>query len=167
MRLRVSDNDIINIDNVDFIEMDGRYILFHSKGVVYKSIYNNEFESQSTFNNIDNLLRVKDARFITKEELNVEDERKAKGFKMFWAMYDKRVDEKNCRISFMRLTLEEMGKAINGVKSYVDSTPNKKYRKNPRTWINQKGWESEVVLSEDDKKKVNRYVQPKYVSNDR
>ena len=167
MRLRVSDNDIINIDNVDFIEMDGRYILFHSKGVVYKSIYNNEFESQSTFNNIDNLLRVKDARFITKEELNVEDERKAKGFKMFWAMYDKRVDEKNCRISFMRLTLEEMGKAINGVKSYVDSTPNKKYRKNPRTWINQKGWESEVVISEDDKKKVNRYVQPKYVSNDR
>jgi len=167
MRLRVSDNDIINIDNVDFIEMDGRYILFHSKGVVYKSIYNNEFESQSTFNNIDNLLRVKDARFITKEELNVEDERKAKGFKMFWAMYDKRVDEKNCRISFMRLTLEDMGKAINGVKSYVDSTPDKKYRKNPRTWINQKGWESEVVLSEDDKKKVNRYVQPKYVSDDR
>tara|TARA_R100000734_G_C3314078_1_gene105583 strand:+ start:377 stop:880 length:504 start_codon:yes stop_codon:yes gene_type:complete len=167
MRLRVSDNDIINIDNVDFIEMDGRYILFHSKGVVYKSIYNNEFESQSTFNNIDNLLRIKDARFITKEELNVEDERKAKGFNMFWAMYDKRVDEKNCRISFMRLTLEEMGKAINGVKSYVESTPNKKYRKNPRTWINQKGWESEVVLSEDDKKKVNRYVQPKYVSDDR
>ena len=167
MRLRVSDNDIINIDNVDFIEMDGRYILFHSKGVVYKSIYNNEFESQSTFNNIDNLLRVKDARFITKEEMNVEDERKAKGFNMFWAMYDKRVDEKNCRISFMRLTLEEMGKAINGVKSYVDSTPDKKYRKNPRTWINQKGWESEIVLSEDDKKKVNRYVQPKYVSDDR
>ena len=167
MRLRVSDNDIINIDNVDFIEMDGRYILFHSKGVVYKSIYNNEFESQSTFNNIDNLLRVKDARFITKEELNNEDERKSKGFNMFWAMYDKRVDEKNCRISFMRLTLEEMGKAINGVKSYVDSTPDKKYRKNPRTWINQKGWESEIVLSEDDKKKVNRYVQPKYVSDDR
>ncbi len=167
MRLRVSDNDIINIDNVDFIEMDGRYILFHSKGVVYKSIYNNEFESQSTFNNIDNLLRVKDARFITKEELNNEDERKAKGFNMFWAMYDKRVDEKNCRTSFMRLTLEDMGKAINGVKSYVDSTPDKKYRKNPRTWINQKGWESEIVLSEDDKKKVNRYVQPKYVSDDR
>jgi len=167
MRLRVSDNDIINIDNVDFIEMDGRYILFHSKGVVYKSIYNNEFESQSTFNNIDNLLRVKDARFITKEELNNEDERKSKGFNMFWAMYDKRVDEKNCRISFMRLTLEDMGKAINGVKSYVDSTPDKKYRKNPRTWINQKGWESEIVLSEDDKKKVNRYIQPKYVSDDR
>ena len=167
MRLRVSDNDIINIDNVDFIEMDGRYILFHSKGVVYKSIYNNEFESQSTFNNIDNLLRVKDARFITKEELNNEDERKSKGFNMFWAMYDKRVDEKNCRISFMRLTLEDMGKAINGVKSYVDSTPDKKYRKNPRTWINQKGWESEIVLSDDDKKKVNRYIQPKYVSDDR
>jgi len=167
MRLRVSDNDIINIDNVDFIEMDGRYILFHSKGVVYKSIYNNEFESQSTFNNIDNLIRVKDARFITKEELNNEDERKSKGFNMFWSMYDKRVDEKNCRISFMRLTLEDMGKAINGVKSYIDSTPDKKYRKNPRTWINQKGWESEVVLSEDDKKKVNRYVQPKYVSDDR
>tara|TARA_R100000951_G_scaffold81290_1_gene69027 strand:- start:347 stop:850 length:504 start_codon:yes stop_codon:yes gene_type:complete len=167
MRLRVSDNDIINIDSVDFIEMDGRYLLFHSKGVVYKSIYNNEFESQSTFNNINNYLTVTDARFTTEQSIKEEDKRKSKGFSMFWSMYDKRVDEKNCRTSFMRLTLEDMGKAIKGVKDYVDSTPDKKYRKNPRTWINQKGWESEVVISEDDKKKTNRYIQPKYVTDDR
>ena len=60
-----------------------------------------------------------------------------------------------------------MGNAIKGVKDYVESTPDKKYRKNPRTWINQKGWESEVVISEDDKKKINRYIQPKYVTDDR
>ena len=167
MRLRVSDNDIINIDNIDFIEMDGRYILFHSKGIVYKSIYNNEFESQSTFNNIDNYLAVKDARFTIEQADKSEDERKSKGFDMFWSMYDKRVDQKNTRVSFMRLTLEDMGKAINGVKNYVESTPDKKYRKNPRTWINQRGWESEIVLSEDAKKKTNRYIQPKYVTDDR
>ena len=167
MRIRVSDNDIINIDNIDFIEMDGRYLLFHSKGIVYKSIYNNEFESQSTFNNINHYLTVTDARFTTEQSIKEEDERKSKGFDMFWSMYDKRVDEKNCRVSFMRLTLKDMGNAIKGVKDYVESTPDKKYRKNPRTWINQKGWESEVVISEDDKKKINRYIQPKYVTDDR
>ena len=88
MRIRVSDNDIINIDNIDFIEMDGRYLLFHSKGIVYKSIYNNEFESQSTFNNINHYLTVTDARFTTEQSIKEEDERKSKGFDMFWSMYD-------------------------------------------------------------------------------
>jgi len=167
MRLRVSDNDIINTDNVDFIEMDGRYIVFHSKEKVYKSLYNNEFESQTTFNNINHYLKVTDARFLNKTSPKEEDQRRSKGFDMFWSMYDKRIDEKNARISFMRLTLEEMGKAIKGVKSYIESTPDKKYRKNPRTWINSKGWESEILLSSDDKKELNRYTQPKYVTDDR
>ena len=100
MRLRVSDNDIINTDNVDFIEMDGRYIVFHSKEKVYKSLYNNEFESQTTFNNINHYLKVTDARFLNETSPKEEDQRRSKGFDMFWSMYDKRIDEKNARISF-------------------------------------------------------------------
>jgi hypothetical protein len=83
---------------------------------------------------------------------------------MFWNLYDKKVDRPKVRITFMTLTLTEMGKAIKGVKAYVDSTPDKKYRKNPRTWLNARGWENEVQV---DKKKTNRYVQPKYITDER
>ena len=64
----------------------------------------------------------------------------------------------------MQLSLTDMGEAIKGVKEYVESTPNKRYRKNPTTWVNNKGWSSEVLL---DKKKTNRYVKPKYISDER
>ena len=83
---------------------------------------------------------------------------------MFWNLYDKRVDKNRARTSFMNLTLEDMIEAVKGVKAYVDSTPDKKYRKMPSTWIRNRGWESEIL---SDKKNTNRYVKPKYHTDER
>ena len=65
----------------------------------------------------------------------------------------------------MQLTLQEMGKAVKSVKAYIESTPNKEYRKNPTTWIRQKCWNDEIVVEKI--KKTNRYVKPKYITDER
>lgn len=164
MKYRVSDTDIINIDKVEFIEVDGRSINFHTSSNVHQSIYNNEMESNCVFNNIVNHFATIDLRFSDSKKPENEAERKEKAFEMFWNLYDKKIDRPKAKTTFMALTLTEMGEAIKGVKAYVDSTPDKKYRKNPRTWLNARGWENEIQA---DKNKTNRYVKPKYISDER
>jgi hypothetical protein len=164
MKYRVSDTDIISIDKVEFIEVDGRSINFHTSTNTHQSIYNNDMESNCVFNNIVNHFATIDLRFSDAKKPETEAERKEKAFEMFWNLYDKKVDKPKARLTFMNLTITEMGDAIKGVKAYVDSTPDRTYRKFPRTWLNARGWENEIKI---DKKKENRYVKPKYISDER
>tara|TARA_R110002020_G_scaffold9539_2_gene37439 strand:- start:7250 stop:7750 length:501 start_codon:yes stop_codon:yes gene_type:complete len=166
MKIRVSDTDILETNSIDFIELDGRSISFHIKGRVYQSIYNNAMESMCVFNNIQKLITPKDVRFSTEDKPATTSERREAGWNMFWNLYDKKVDMKSAKSSFMNLTIAEMGEAIKGVKAYVDTTPNKKYRKNASSWINQKGWKNELKLDKDNKE-TNRYVKPKYITDER
>lgn len=164
MKLRVSDTNIIITDRLNFVEIDGRSIHFHFTDNKHESIYNNEMEAMCVFNNINHCLTITDARFESKEKQVTEDERKEKGFEMFWNLYDKKIDKNKAKKSFMNLTLEEMIEAVKGVKAYVDSTPDKKYRKDPTTWIRNKCWNNEISI---DKKNTNRYVKPKYHTDER
>lgn len=165
MKIRISDTLIINSNNLLSVELDGNAIVvIFNDNLKLREYYNNELESNHIFNNIISYINVKDIRFYKGDKPREEDERKAKAFDMFWNLYDKKVDFARCEKAFLNLTLEQMGKAVKSVKNYVESTPDKKYRKNPLTWINNRGWESEVKF---DKKKVNRYVKPKYVTDER
>lgn len=163
MKYRVSDTDIINMDKVDFVEIDGSVIKFHIGSNVHQSVYNNDMESQCVLNNIINHFKSQDLRFIN-SELDIPIERKEVGFNMFWNLFDKRIDKSHTKTAFMNLTIKEMGLAVKGVRAYVESTPNKKYRKNPRTWLNAKSWGNEL---DEDKNKSNRYVKPDYVTDER
>ena len=160
MILRVSDKDIVDISKIGYITLDGQKIIF---GDLTWSIYNNDMEAQCVFNNIVSHMQIKDMRFAEKKTIEPND-RKEKAFEMFWNLYDKKVDKPKARLTFMNLTITEMGDAIKGVKAYVDSTPDRTYRKFPRTWLNARGWENEIKI---DKKKENRYVKPKYITDER
>tara|TARA_R110001583_G_scaffold137439_1_gene289107 strand:+ start:233 stop:727 length:495 start_codon:yes stop_codon:yes gene_type:complete len=164
MKYRISDTDIINLDKVDFIEVDVNSIKFHVGSSEYQSFYNNEMEAMCVFNNVNEHVSSKDIRFYKGSKPQTEAERKEKAFEMFWSLYDYRKDMVKTKKTFMNLTMTDMGKAINGVKDYIESTPDKSYRKFPRTWLNSKGWEDEVKV---DKNKTNRYVKPKYITDER
>ena len=165
MKIRLSESLIVDSDSIISVELDEQCIIiaFNNKHEVTE-FYNNSLESACVFNNIISHINVKDVRFYNEDKPKEEDKRKAKAFDMFWNLYDKKVDVSRCKTAFLNLTLEEMGEAIKKVKLYVESTPDKKYRKNPLTWINNKGWSSDYNF---DKKKVNRYVKPKYVTDER
>tara|TARA_R100000773_G_scaffold17822_1_gene16168 strand:- start:4381 stop:4875 length:495 start_codon:yes stop_codon:yes gene_type:complete len=164
MKYRISDTDIIDLQKVDFIEVDGRSINFHINSNVHQSVYNNDLESTYVFNNIVSHFDVVDLRFQSKEKKVTINSRKEKGFEMFWNLYDKRVDKIKAKKSWMNLTLNEMGDAIKAVKTYVESTPDKQYRRMPATWINNKSWKNDIKLNN---KKTNRYVKPQYIQDER
>ncbi len=164
MKYRISDTDIIDLQKVDFIEVDGRSINFHINSNVHQSVYNNDLESTCVFNNMVSHFDVVDLRFQSKEKRVTTNSRKEKGFEMFWNLYDKRVDKVKAKKSWMNLTLNEMGEAIKAVKTYVESTPDKQYRRMPATWINNKSWKNDIKSSN---KKTNRYVKPKYIEDER
>jgi len=168
--IRISDNCVLDFEDVYSYELNASTIKFkmRSKEIIVAE-YNNKQEAEVVYNNVTESTIVKDVRFaplFKLKEGSVED-RRERGFEMFWGLYDKKVDRPKAYITFMNLTLTDMALAIKGVEIYIKSTPNKKYRKNPRTWLNARGWESEITKDEEDVKKTNRYIKPNYITDER
>lgn len=70
------------------------------------------------------------------------------GFDVFWGAYDKKVERPAAEKSWKRLSpgAELLERIIAAVAVYVASTPDKTYRKNPSTWLNNKCWDDEVII---------------------
>jgi hypothetical protein len=65
-------------------------------------------------------------------------------FSEFWNLYDKKTGKDKCEKKWKALKDDERIKIIDVLPKYIDSTPDKQYRKNPITWLNQKCWEDEI-----------------------
>lgn len=71
------------------------------------------------------------------------------GFENFWNDYDKKVGDKiRIEKKFNKLSqgIRELIKIY--IPKYKESQPDKKYRKNPETFLNQKGWEHELIYND-------------------
>jgi hypothetical protein len=64
---------------------------------------------------------------------------------VFWDTYAKKVDLKKCKEKFKKLKPEEVSAILAHIPKYVNSTPDVKYRKNPLTYLNGRGWEDEIL----------------------
>lgn len=67
-------------------------------------------------------------------------------FEEFWNTYDKKNDRLACEKKFAKLTEKEKELIWAHVPKYVLSTPDKQYRKNPETYLNNKCWNDEVIF---------------------
>ena len=70
-------------------------------------------------------------------------------FEIFWRIYDKPISKKPAKEKFTKLPLEDCKKCVEVVSGYVSSTPNKTFRKNVTTWLNQECWNDEIVVVEE------------------
>lgn len=61
-------------------------------------------------------------------------------FEEFWQAFDKKQDKHKCQQQWGTLTPAEQSAAIERVPAYVLATLEKRYRKNPFTWLNNKCW---------------------------
>ena len=77
-------------------------------------------------------------------------------------MYDKKVDKKKTLTAWGRLTAEKRRKIIEYVPSYVSSTPNRRFRKNPLTFLNNESWENEIIQDRNDTRLLDNNVLGKY-----
>jgi len=94
----------------------------------------------------------------SKVDYNKEEEIKEKiesDFVLFWDKYNKKQDSKNCKQKFFKLSDNERSKIFEVLDSYVLSTPDVKFRKNPLTWLNGGCWNDEIKTTTETKKVFN------------
>ena len=66
-------------------------------------------------------------------------------FDMFWEMYDKKVGYGKCLPKWDKVSEDDRKAIMEHLPKYKLSQPDKQYRKNPETYLNQKSWNDEVV----------------------
>jgi len=66
-------------------------------------------------------------------------------FERWWKLYDKKTGKDKCMEKWFRLTFDERKKATEHTPVYVASTPDKKFRKDPQTYLNQHCWNDEII----------------------
>lgn len=66
-------------------------------------------------------------------------------FEAFWTMYNKNVGKELSQKVWSSLTQTDKEAIMLSLPKYVESTPDKVYRKNPLTYLNGKHWEDEIV----------------------
>lgn len=84
-------------------------------------------------------------------------------FDFFWNLYDKKIGDKS-KLSkkWEKLKDEERQAAIDYIPRYKASQPDKKYRKNPETFLNNKSWNDELISSSP--KQTNGYQHPAVIT---
>ena len=66
-------------------------------------------------------------------------------FDLFWDLYDKKVGLKKCRSRWSKLTTSEREAILDHVPKYVESKPEKQFRKDPIAYLNNNVWEDEII----------------------
>lgn len=97
----------------------------------------------------------------TETETETKKEKEAEtdpldGFSEFWFVYEKKGTKMQAEKSWKRLkpSIELQIEIYEAARKYVQSTPDKKYRKNAETWLNNQCWNDEVVVQQPEQKKV-------------
>ena len=72
------------------------------------------------------------------------------GFDDFWNLYDKKVSKKTTSLKWQKLPYKTKLKIMEHLPEYVASTPNKKYRKDPQTYLNKESWENEIIYNNEN-----------------
>jgi hypothetical protein len=75
---------------------------------------------------------------------NTINKEKEKLFETFWQIYDKTASKKPAKDKFLKLSIEDCKKCVNITPLYVRNTPDKKFRKNAVTWLNQECFNDEI-----------------------
>lgn len=71
-------------------------------------------------------------------------------FEDFWNAYDKKVDRTKCERKWAKLNQQAKEDIMRHVDAYIPSTPDKKFRKNPYTYLNAKAWEDEEIINQQN-----------------
>lgn len=78
---------------------------------------------------------------------------KGYSFTEFWNDYDKKVgDKEKVKKKFEKLSEKVRAEIQVHIPLYIEAQPDKKFRKNPDTFINQKGWTHEIIQSNGNEK---------------
>lgn len=132
-------------------EILNRYISLIKEGTqenlntpIQENLKDNITVNNNTFNNTNNTE-------VDESENLIELE----NFEKFWILYDKNVKRKLCFKKWQKIKTDTYPIIFDHVERYVKSTPDKQYRKNPETYLNNQCWNDEIVTGASSKPSVN------------
>lgn len=82
-------------------------------------------------------------------------------FDVFWKTYAKSVAKDKCEAKWISLSNKVREDIMQHLPAYVASTPVKKFRKDPMTYLNGKGWLDDIIVDEPG---TNQQSKPSYSS---
>jgi hypothetical protein len=82
---------------------------------------------------------------ITKNRTKTKTEILDAKFEDWWLWYDYKISKDKAKKSWNKLNESEKDLALQTVQAYVESTPDKSYRKHPTTYLNQKSFNDEII----------------------
>lgn len=82
-------------------------------------------------------------------------------FDVFWKTYAKSVAKDKCEAKWKSLSDKVREEIMQHLPAYVASTPVKKFRKDPYTYLNNKGWLDDIIVDEPG---TNQQSKPSYSS---
>ena len=71
-------------------------------------------------------------------------------FESFWNQYEKKGNRKTSEARYSKIKENERELIKSKLPLYIQSTPNKQYRKNAEVWLNQDCWNDEVSNSQSE-----------------
>ena len=89
-----------------------------------------------------NAIKERKVKKIKERKVNIDDTQ----FEEWWIAYDKKTDRNKCIKLWDRLNTEEKFIALSKVLEYVESTPDKNFRKNPSTYLFNKSFNDEIII---------------------
>lgn len=66
-------------------------------------------------------------------------------FSEFWRLYDKDVAATECEALWNTLTDDDRRAIMDYIPHYFEAQPNKRFRKNPETFLSKRAWEDEII----------------------
>ena len=116
------------------------------------SVTTNEHKRHSNNNNIrlskDNHCNNNNKDSFIKESKSTLSNAREERFEIWWNLYDKKVEREKARKKWLTLSDEDQQKCINVAPHYVKAETDKKFRKNPLTYLNGACWNDEIIEHE-------------------
>lgn len=104
-------------------------------------------ENQDVEENVTHYQSVRNADKEKKSKVNISKVNILdSAFDEWWDKYDKKINKDKAISKWNILTNEEKQLALKIVESYVDSTPDKTFRKDPTTYLNNKSFNDEIII---------------------
>jgi len=74
------------------------------------------------------------------KDTDIDKEKRKEQFESFWNLYDNRKDKQKAKGIWMKLSEDDINLIRKTINRYLADTPDKKFRKYPSTYLNQKTW---------------------------
>jgi hypothetical protein len=100
----------------------------------------------------------KSSQATTNKKYNTCIHNNIHAFSDFWNLYNKKVDRKKCEAKFKRLNNKEIEVIMKTLPNYLKTITEKKYQKNPLTYLNGECWNDEIEEIEKNEDKQYSYL---------